>query len=133
MKEKEKKKEKDPSSSLLGRRGKLLIETRPIGGRIPVAEFGEWEDFKGYCAIVGLKLSPDGMLDMLRTYNKIYHAVIPVAREHSLAPATLKDDLLVAFLAELEKMHNGQTKQTSQKMKQVMENAMHTAAQSATP
>lgn len=125
---KEREKEKDQSSSLLGRRGRLFIETRPVGGRIPNDQFGEWEDFKGNCAIVGLKLSPDGMLDMLKTYNKIYHAVIPVARELSLAPVALKADLLVAFLSELEKMQDGQTSRANKKMRQAMEKTMQSAA-----
>lgn len=91
-------------SDILGPAGRLLIDTKPVGGRIPKKEYDEWTKFKARCSIAGIQLSPYGMLDMLQTYNRINEVIFPLAGSYDFQPIEFKNDVLDIILNSLKEL-----------------------------
>ena len=106
-------------SGLLGPLGREWVETRPVGGRIPKDNFDEWETFKSRCAIAGLQLSPDGLLDMLVTYNKLNSVIFRIANSYGLRPIHFKDKIMDMVLEVLNKVDE---KKVDESIQTVIEN-----------
>lgn len=123
---------KKQSSGILGPRGRLFLETHPVGGRIPNDKLEEWKLFKSYCSVNGLKLSPDGMLDMLEVYNLVNSATARVAKECGLVPITFRDKMLKAFVKELAKIKTTELQIDTAKIQSNVSTNVRSAAQAAT-
>jgi len=92
-------------NSILGPTGRMLVDTKPVGGRIPRSHYGEWEKFKSRCTIASLQVSPMGMLDMLQTYNKINDIIFPMASAYNFQPIQFKNDVLDIMLHALKELN----------------------------
>jgi hypothetical protein len=108
---------KEEKDSLLGPVGQEWFNTRPVGGRIPKKRFDEWEKFKNRCFVAGLKMSPDGILDMLETYNRINDVLYPMASAYDFKPVQFKNDVLDIILGALKEISKDKWKEDSTKIK----------------
>lgn len=120
------------SSGLLGPLGKEWVDTRPVGGRIPRKEFEEWRKFKSGCSIAGLQLSPDGMLDMLRTYNRVNEVTFPIARAYGLKPVLFKNEVLEIILSSLSELDQKEWAKDANKFKETIRNKLNNVVKVST-
>ena len=119
--------EKTKKDSLLGSKGLEWLDTRPVGGRIRKEDFDEWEKFKSRCSIAGIKMSPDGMLDMLKTYNSINEILYPMASAYDFKPIQFKNDVLEIMLSALKEKSKKSWVEDSAKLKTKIHEKLNTA------
>lgn len=118
---------KEKENGVLGPLGKELLETRPIGGRIPKEKYREWQIFKNRCYIAGVKPNPDGLLDMLETYNKINSVIFSLARVYGFKPLPFKDEILTIMLNSLNELNEQkELKQEAFQLKKNLHNKIAT-------
>lgn len=104
-------------NSILGPTGRLLVDTKPVGGRIPRNEYDEWLKFKSRCSIAGIQMNPDGMVDMVKTYNRINEVIFPMASSYDFKPIKLKNIVLDIMLKAIKEMDADEWKDDSKKVK----------------
>lgn len=104
-------------NKFLGKLGKELLETRPIGGRIPKENYNEWEEFKSNCLIAGLKLNPYGILDMVATNNKINRVLFPIADSYGFKPIAFKNEVIDSILEALSEIADKKLNEEPNKFK----------------
>lgn len=95
----------------------LTGEMKPVGGRIPEEEFGEWETYKKQCNRSGLKVSDEGLLDMIKTHNKITLALYPMAHEMGYKAVDFKNIMVDVFLDVISNINDEKWKKDSEKLR----------------
>ena len=114
-------------SSILGPTGRMLVDTKPVGGRIPKHKYDEWLDFKEGCRNAGLQLSPDGMIDMIETYNRINKAVFPMARIYGFEKIEFKNAVIDIILQEIKSLNIAEWEKDSKKIKSKIKDKLNSA------
>jgi len=116
-------------SKILGPTGEYFLNTRPVGGRIPRKDYPEWENFKSKCAVAGIKVNPEGLIDMIKSYNKMNKVLYPIASLYDFNPVEFRNDVLDIVLSKFEEIiDKKEWKKDSVKVKQQMRTELHDIA-----
>ena len=89
------------------------LKMKPVGGKIPEEKYSEWEFHKHQCIRVGLKVSDEGMLDMLTTHNKLTRVFYPMANGLGYNPVDFKNMMVDVFVNAIQDLDDKKWKKES--------------------